>query len=314
MALSRVADITQEVFDMIAAEMLIKADDNFTFLQQVIPQEPSSIDAGAKTVNFNQPVLPTGVYTESGRRLTEGTAITSSSKAITLGQKTLTLREYGGPDEGGTVTPFGITEKLLKMARHDMAALIGQFMRRDRNKWLDAVRRDDMLLATNVVTPDGSAEGAIGAGVPMSASYLRALNKAMKDALVPTFANGRWKLIITTKDERELKADTEVAAAFREWAMSNPIITTGQIGFYEGFDIFVDTLMPTKAVGAGSLVTGYQQVAFGPYHLGQATLMAPSIRLADDTDFGRQMRMIWVSIEAFGSLYVTDYVVRGITT
>lgn len=313
MALTMMSGLTQETFDMIAAEMLIKADDQYTFLQQVIPQQ-GQIEAGAKSVLFNQPDLPTGTYTEASRRLTEGTVITSASKAITLTQKSLTVREYGGPDVAGTVTPFGITEKMMKMGKHDLVSMIGSFMRRDRNKWLDQVRRDDMLLTTNLQTPNDAAEGAITAGQLASAAWLRKLNKKMKDLLIPRFANGRWKLIISTRDEQSLKNDTEIQAALREFAQANPIITTGQIAVYENFDIFVDTLMPTKGVGAGAAVTGYQSVAFGPYHLGEATVMPPSIRYADDTDFGRQMRLIWVSLEAFGPLYVTDYVVRGITT
>jgi len=313
MALTMMSGLTQETFDAIAAEMLIKADDNFTVLQQVIPQAPSTIDAGAKTVTFNQPDLPSGTYTEAARRLTEGTAITAASKAITMSTKTLTFREYGGPDVAGTVTPFGLTEKLLKMAKHDMIPIVGTFMRRDRNKWMDAVIRNDLLTTTVVETADGSAEGAIAAGQVASAAWLRRMNKTMKDNLVPTFPNGRHKLIISTKDERDLKNDDEINKAFREFAQANPIIVSGQLGFYEGFDFFVDTLMPTAAVGAAGAVTGYQSLAFGPYHEGHGVIMEPSIRYADDTDFQRQIRLLWVSLEAWGLLY-GDYVLRGVTS
>lgn len=314
MALTMVTNLTQEVFDAIAAEMLIKADDNLTFLQQVTPMEPQQWEPGAKTLQFNQPDLPTGVYSETSRRLTEGTPITANSKAITMATKILTLREYAGPYDSGAVTPFGITEKMVKMAKHELIPMLGQFMRRDRNKFLDNVRRDDMLLASLVQTPDDSAEGVVASGQAATGLWLRKLNKKMKDNLVPTFPNGRWKIIINTRQEAELKSDPEVNKAFREWATANPIILSGQLGTYEGFDIFVDTLMPTKGVGAGGAVTGYQAVAFGPYHLGQGTVMAPSIREADDTDFQRQQRILWISLEAFGPLYVDLYVVRGITT
>lgn len=315
MALTMASVLTQELFDAIAAEMLIKADDNLTFLQQVIPQEPEAWEPGAKTLNFNQPDLPTGVYSETSRRLTEGTPIDSGSKAITMTQKTLTLREYAGPYSiaDAKVLPFGITEKMLKMAKHDLAALIGSFLRRDRNKFLDQTRRDDMLLSSIVVTPDGSAEGTIAAGQSASAAWLRLLNKAMKDNLVPTFPNGRWKLIINTRQEQQLKADADIKAMLAQWGIANPLVTTGQIGVYENFDIFVDTLMPTKAVGAGGAVTGYQAVAYGPYHLGHGKVMDAEPREADDTDFKRQRRLIWLSLEAMGPLYL-DYVVRGLTS
>jgi hypothetical protein len=314
MGLTMTSVLTQELFDAIAAEMLIKADDSFPFLSLAVPQQ-GSFEAGAKTVTFNQPDLPTGVYTETSRRLTEGTAIDTGSKALTMTTKTLTAREYGGPYSvaDAKVLPFGITDKMRKMAKHDLASLIGTFLRRDRNKLVDNIRRADLLTTTNVVTPDASAEGAIAPNVVASAIFLRRLNKAMKDALVPTFPGGRWKLVITTKDEQDLKNDTEIQAAFREFAAANPIITSGQLGSYEGFDIFTDTLMPASAVGAGGAVTGYQSLAFGPYHLGHCAIQEPEPRRADDTDFQRQERVMWISLEAFGLLY-GDYVFRGVTT
>jgi hypothetical protein len=85
------------------------------------------------------------------------------------------------------------------------------------------------------------------------------------------------------------------------------------VGTYENFDIMVDTLIPTSLVGAGSAVTGYQSIAVGPYHLGEAVVKPPTPRLADETDYGRQMRMVWVSTEAVGLLY-SSYVVLGLTT
>lgn len=313
MAASSVAGLTQETYDAIAAEMLIKSDDEFVILNNTVPMSPQTIDRGSKTVNFNQPDLPSGVYTEASRRLTENTAITTARKAITLSQKTLTFYEYGGPDVSGVITPFGITSKLQAMAKHDLIPLIGEFMRRDRNKWLNTVRRNDLLSTTLVVTADATAEGAIAEGQAFNANMLSRMNKAMKDNLVRPFPNGRWKLFITTQQENELKADEKVQRAFDQWAIANPIITSGQIGFYEGFDIFVDTLMPTKAVGAGSLVTAQQCIAIGPLHLGHAIIDPPSVREGDDTDFKRQLSLVWVSIEALGLLY-GDYVVRGIST
>lgn len=299
---------------MIAAELLIKADDAFVFLQNVIPQGGSSWEKGAKTINFNQPDLPTGTYTESSRRLTDGTAVNTGAIAISMTQKTLTVREYGGPHDGANVMGFGITEKLRTLAKHELVGWIGQLLRRDRNKHVNKRRMDDLLTATNVVTPDGSAEGAIAAGVPASAEWLRKLNKKMKDLLIPPFPNGRWKLIIGTKDEAELKADPELRQVFQGLGMANEPAIFGRVAVYENFDIIVDTLMPTAAVGAGGAVTGYQSTAFGPYHLGEAIVTNPSPRMADETDYGRQERIIWYSIEAVGPLYVSDYVVRGITT
>lgn len=306
--------LTQELFDMIATELLIKADDQFVFLQNVTPQGGNSWESGAKTITFNQPDLPTGTYTEASRRLTDATAVDTASIAITMSQKTLTVREYAGPHDGAGVKGFGLTEKLKTLAKHELVGWIGQLLRRDRNKHVNKRRMDDLLTATAVVTPDGSAEGAIAAGVKASAEWLRLMNKKMKDLLIPPFPNGRWKLIIGTDDEADLKRDPDLKQIFQGLGNSAEPAIFGKVAVYENFDIITDTLMPAGAAGAGGLVPSKQSVAFGPYHLGEQIITPPSPRLADETDYGRLIRMIWYSIEAVGPLYCDQYVVRGVTT
>lgn len=313
MSLTQTSGMTQELFDALMAEMLIQVDNNFTFLQQAIPQSPSVIPPGAKTLNFDREVLPTGTYSETSRRLTEASDMTASSLAITETQKTLTIREYGGPHDGTNVMPFGITTQMIKMAAHDLTSRIGAYLRRDRNKFINQRRMDDLLTSTNIVTPDGSTSGTIAQGQTMNFDMIKALGKAMTDALVPMFPNGRWKLVIGTKDELDLKKDPDVKQAFNFWAASNPLINTGQIGSLDKFDLFVDTLIPTSLVGAGGAVTGYQGSAFGPYHLGEGRLQDAEPRMDDVTDFGRRMRMMWVSLEATGVLY-TDLIFKTLTT
>lgn len=192
MGLTGTAAMPQELFDALMAEMLIQVDNQFTFLQLAVPQAPSIIPPGAKTLNFDREVLPTGTYTESSRRMTEGTDVTASSQAISETQKTLTIREYGGPHDGTGVMPFGITTQMLKMAAHDLAARLGAYLRRDRNKHINQRRMDDLLTSTNIVTPDGSTSGTIATGQKMTFDMIKSLGKSMSDALVPMFPNGRW--------------------------------------------------------------------------------------------------------------------------
>ena len=75
----------------------------------------------------------------------------------------------------------------------------------------------------------------------------------------------------------------------------------------------VSTMFSTTGVGAGSAIDGYQSVAFGPLGIGHGITLEPSVRRADDTDYGRQEKVIWKSHECVGTLYA-DMLVRGITT
>jgi hypothetical protein len=315
-ALSTTSSLSQEVQSAIAAELLIQPDDVYQFIQYgPIQQKGEEAKVpGTTSMLFDRPVLPTGTYTETSRRLTEGTAVNSGSLAVTMTQTTLTTREYGGPHDGSNVVPFGITEFLKNRSKHDVIGLVGGFLRRDRNRWLDTVFMNLLLAATTVITPDASAEGAITAGQAASAAWLSAIKKSLKDTKIPPFPNGNHRLIINTRQEKELKADTTIREQLRYLTLAggNPLFA-GYVGTYDGLDMITSTMLPTKGVGSASAVTGYQAVAFGPHGIGQGIAMEPEPRYADDTDFGRQLRVMWVSNEAIGMLY-SDLTIRALTT
>lgn len=316
MALSTTSAITQEVFAAIAAELLLAVDDVHIYLENgpinraIEPPPP-----GATTVGFNKPTLPGSTYAtfqETGRRLTEGTDVNSGSLAIALAQTVLTIREYGGPHDGTNVVPFGITERLKLLAKHNLSALIGDFLRRDRVKFLNTTYRDLLLTTTNLQTVGGVAEGSITAGQTMNAATMRALNKLMKDSKVPPYPNGRFRFAINTRDELNLKADTDVKNQFAQNTDIAPNVR-GYIGTWEGMDFILDTYMPTKGVGAGGAVTGYQGLAWGPYGIGHEPVMNPEPRLDPSNDFGRRDRLMWISYDAIGLLY-PELIARTIST
>lgn len=314
MALTSTGNLTQEIQDALSAELLLQVDDEYTWYNSG-PIQHADDDArvpGTNIINFNRPTLPTGTYSEASRRLTDGTAIPSTSLAIAMTQVSLTTREYAGPHDGSAINPFGITEFFKNRAKHNAVALIGEFLRRDRNKFLDTVIMDLMLAATVVVTPDGSTSGTIAGGVPFSVDMLKRWKKTMTDALIPTYPNGRYRLFLSTKDELDMKRDQDYKEACRYLAQGNPLFF-GHVASMEGFDIGVNTRLPTSAVGAGNAITGYQSAAWGPWGIGHGIALEPSVRRADDTDFQRQERIIWKSEEAVGTLYA-DLITRGLSS
>lgn len=313
MALTQSTVLTAEVFAAIAAELLLAVDDVYIYAENgPINRALEAPPPGASTVSFNKPVLPTGTYTEASRRMTEGTDVDSGSIAISLGATTLTIREYGGPHDGTAVRPFGITEKMKVLAKHNLVALIGNFLRRDRVKFLNTAYRDLLLSTTTVVTADGSTEATIAAGKLMSLDMMRVLNKTMKDAKVPTFPNGHWRFAINTRDELNMKRDAEIRAQFQFDAATSPTVR-GYFTTLENFDLITDTLMPTSLVGVATDVTSYQGLAWGPYGIGHEPVMAPEPRMDPANDFGRRDRIIWLSYDALGLLY-PELVARTVTT
>lgn len=314
MASTNTTNLTQELFDMIAMQMLVAVDDRYMFYDQgpILHADQESQTPGAKTINFDRPVLPTGTYTEASRRLTDGTPVDTTGVAITETQVQLVTREYGGPHDGTAVRPFRVTELLKNRAIHNVVAIVGEFMRRDRMRFLDTTVMNLLLAATTVVTPSGDAEAAVATGQVASVAWLRRLNKTMKDAKIPVFPDGHWRLITNTTDEANLKSDPEYREAYRYFQAANPALD-GTVMRYEGFNILVSTLPPTNLVGAGGNITGFQSVAYGPNGVGHGISTPPSVRYQDDTDFQRQQSLIWKSEEAIGTLY-SDLIIRATTT
>lgn len=303
-----------EVATVIAEKLLMRPDDQYIFAARG-PIE--SVDAemnkdGVASATFNRPQFQGGLYTEAARRLVETTDIGAGSIALAEDSVTLTTREYGGPHDGAAVLPFGVREFLQKRSKHDVIAWLDKMLVRDYFRFTDRVYMDLLLSTTTVKTPNGAAEGAITAGQTFSVAFLRTLNKVFKDLKIPTYEDGRWRLILNTKDEYDLKSDAEYKAIANPMAGSNPQFM-GHVANLEGFQIGTSTHLYTKGVGAGSAVTGYQSVGFGPFGIGHATSMAPQPRQRAENDFGRKNHVLWLSHEAFGLLY-SDLIVRTITT
>lgn len=307
------ATIPQEIQDVIAAKLLIRPDDQYIFAAfGPIQDESAELNQqGVASVNFNRPILQGGTMTELSRRLVEDTDIGAGSIGLTEDSVTLTTREYGGPHDGANVLPFGLREFIASLAKHDLAGRIGDMLKRDVDRFQDRVYMD-LLLTGTVITPNGAAEGAIAAGQLFTVAFLRRIAKTLKEAKVPTYSDGQWRIILSVKDEFDLRGDAEYQQIARSMVMSNPQFK-GHVMNLEGFQIGTSTHLYTKMVGAASAVIGYQSVVFGPYGIGHGVGMAANPRIRAENDFGRKMHAMWKSHEAFGLLY-SDLCYRTITT
>lgn len=307
------ANLPEEIQDVIAAKLLVRPDDEYIFAAfGPIQDESAELNKeGVASVNFNKPIHQGGTMTELSRRLVEDTDIGAGSIALDEDAVTLTTREYGGPHDGANVLPFGLREFLASLARHDLAERIGDMLKRDVNRFQDRVYMD-LLLSGTYIAPNAAAEGAITAGQLFTVAFLRKIAKTMKEAKIPKYPDGRYRAILSVKDEFDLKADTEYQAIARELGPQNPQFA-GHIANLEGFQIGTSTHLYTKMVGAASAVTGYQSSFFGPYGIGHGTGMAPQPRFRAENDFGRKLHALWKSHEAFGNLY-PELIYRSITT
>lgn len=314
---------TAEFLDMLNAEMLPRPDDQYIwdllgFVKEYPgPKGVATSGAVDKKLLVNKPKHIGAGFAESVRRLTDGTEISVTDLlALEYDQFGISIREYGGPYTAGgvnAITPIAISEFTAERALQNIAAEIGEKLRRDHARWRNAVYRDLALTSTAVVTADASAEGAIAAAKKINWDMLRRLRKALQDLLIPSFGNGNYRFVIGTNDDANLYLDADIKEAIKN--RTDVDIKGGYQGSLLGFDFYTDTTTPTKAVGAGGAVTGYQGFAFGAFPgIGHSAPMPPQARKHDNTDFGRNAKFVWKSHEGFGTLDLSKVGVRTITT
>ncbi len=265
-----------------------------------------------KVILVDQPRYLGGTFTETSRRLTEGTAVSATPQAATMGQVTVTIREYGGPHDGTNVAPIGITEFLKRRAKHDLVQYVGTLLRRDRNKFVDHVVSDLLLTTTHVTTPGDVAEGSLTAGAKLTEDELSEMLRKLQERNIPTFSNGLFMAVLSPKHLEDLKADSKFRESVRYLGTEGALVQ-GHVANHGGFMIVVSSNIPTAGVGAGSAVTGYRGVAFGPGAIGHAIGMDAEARRSKNDDFGREDRVLWLAHEGW-ALLDSDFVQRFTST
>lgn len=265
-----------------------------------------------KVILIDQPRFLGGTFTEASRALTEATRITATPQAPTMGQVSVTIKEYAGPHDGTNVAPIGITDFLKRRSRHDLIEYLGTLLRRDRNRFIDTVIINLLLTTTNVTTPSATAEASLTAGMPMTEDVLAAAFRSLSERSIPTFSNGMYMAVITPKHFQDLRADTKFRESVRYLGIEGALIS-GHLANHAGFMIVQSNNIPTHGVGSGGAVTGYQSLAFGPQAIGWAIGMDGEARRSKDDDYGREDRVVWIAHEGW-QLMDASFVQRITTT
>jgi N4-gp56 family major capsid protein len=265
-----------------------------------------------KVILVDQPRYIGGTFTEVSRRLTEGTPVSATPQAATMGQVTVTIREYAGPHDGAAVAPIGITDFLKRRATHNLVEYVGTLLRRDRNKLVDHVISDLLLATTHVTTPGDVAEGSLVAGSKLTEDELSEMLRKLQERNIPTFSNGLYMCVMSPKHFEDLRADTKFRESVRYLGTEGALVS-GHVANHGGFMMVISSNIPTAGVGAGGAVTGYRGVAFGPQAIGWGIGMDAEARRSKDDDYGREDRVLWIAHEGW-ALLDADFVQRFTST
>lgn len=321
MAITTTASFTQELESMLMAFTTPKPDDQLSIFASGLMGEvasPGSV-VGSTTLHVNQFgwTGSGGTFTESARRLTDGTDVSGTPVGMSATQYSLTLREYGGPHDASNVAPLGITELMLGVGTHNLAQKIGPHLLRDYMYWRDQVALGLAMTTTSYwtagATPSSTNQATVTAAQKASYTWLTEIRANLASNKVPTFGNGRYRGFIQPRQTKELLQDSDVKQAMATRPDGAPIV--GYVGTLAGIDLYEATNLGTTGIGAGSAVTGYNSVFFGAVApCGYYQHMGMTPRLNNNNDYGRKYLTIWKEHAAYAALDVNTYAIKGFST
>lgn len=269
------------------------------------------------TIKMRRNVFDGGGYTEGDREVTADKATSTTGINIQMEEVPVVLKQYEGPfANGGTVVqPYAILDfdAKFKANKDELAGLVALHLTRDRVKWLDTVIRD-RFRATAFITYADDVTNALsftaGAGHNVSLDLLIAARETLSLRERGQFANGRYIALVPPVFNRQMIGDPDYRALSAQHADGRNSLF-GYIGSIQDVDIFECTTLKTYAAGVtipndGQVVpsgaTVYEGLLVSPGAVGHGLAQPATCYDADDTDYGKNAKVIWRSTEAFQTL------------
>jgi len=308
----------------LSSAMLIDPTPKYVF-DQFASKEIDFGKSKGDTVYLNRyPHLGDVGLTESLRAISESSTIgTADPVNLTAEQVTVTLKEYGGPynSTASKIAPLGITEKVAMRAQNKLIdsknpadffnSIGGMILKDDHDRLHDRILCNLLLTSTNKLNPDGVADGSTATtstGSKLDTADLQTIKETLQSNDAPTFSDGLYYAVISSRMEKHLKQDT----SFREamyYANPNSLLR-GEIGVYEGFRFFSSNNIPTATINA---LTAYQGLFFGDSSVGYGEGDMPvEVRLNKNDDYARFMYLVWLVYRGY-ALLDESFVVKART-
>jgi hypothetical protein len=264
---------------------------------------PSLGNGPGHTVNLNRPVFASTTYTQASRLVPAGTDISTTAVNLAGEQVPVTLQRFAGPYNGSAPGPYAIDRFDAKLSIHSIAALVGKHMKDDFDKTIDSFLVTLLAGASSTVRPLGFSAAndfTTSEAGPMDFNTIARVERAMDEANIPVFPNGRRILCLHPRQAQSLKDDPQFARYAEAHAPVNPLLRQSYLKSVAGFDIYKSNTLDTDS--NSSSVTCYNAQAWGPGVLGSAIGEMPRVAAASEDNFGETAKVIWLLYGAFALL------------
>lgn len=274
-------------------------------------------DAG-DTVKMRRPVYSGGGYTEEDRRVRPGKPTSLTGQSLQMEEVPVVLSQFEGPwsTAAGGVEPYQIAEFDAKYRKNkdNLASLTKEALLYDYLAFLDGAVRNRFRGTANITYADSMANVlsfTLGAGHSASLDMFLRAKKAISLRERPGFkSNGRYMCLVPPVANVDMASDPsyrDLAGQHREDKnlLFTPLASVQDIDFFECSTLKTYAAGDTvpndgNAVPAGSTV--YEALLFGPNAVGFGQAAPPTLYDTSDTDFGKNAKVIWRSVEAFQTL------------
>ncbi len=257
------------------------------------------------TVNLNRPVYPSTTYTQASRLVPAGTDISTQPVSIDAAQVPVTIQRFAGPYNATTSAPgpYALDRFDAKLSIHSLAQFVGKYMKDDFDHTIDSFMVTLIDLVSTVVRPLGfsaDADFTTQEAAPFDFNTLARTERALDEANIPVFDNGRRMLVLHPRQSQSLKDDPQFARYAEAHPPVNPLLQKSYLKSVAGFDIYKSNTLDTDT--NASSVTVYKAQAWGPGILGCALGEMPRVAAANEDNFGETAKVIWLLYAAFAML------------
>ena len=279
---------------------------------RLILANPMFKDVIAATVDFNgkpgnairinRPVFTNTTYTEASRRVAGGTTLSTTAIAVTEQQANLTLYRYAGPysTAASAVAPLAIEAFDANMGVHKAASIHGVHYKRDFHRFIDAVNRDLLDLASSAVYPDGMSavnDATTTGSFPFTYEQLCRTEETMDNSNLPTFSDGFRALVLTPKQCTQLGQDSGYRQVAKNFEQFNSLFPQ-YVGSVNKFHVFKSTTL--NVTNNSSSIPIHYGHAIAPGALLAGMGRAPRVAANTNDNYGETVLALWLADLAFG--------------
>ncbi len=288
--------------DPIRAGAIVVADDLAT--------QPGSV------VKINRPVFSGGGYSISARTLGTGAQFSTTPIALSGEQVPITILRLGGPYASGGTTPqpYGVDRFQAMQSVHSLVGTVGQHLQYDREAFLDNVIATtiDNPASGNILFPndptsslstDSSAFTAnVNGDRPFDYETILRMVAKLRSTNIPTFDDGRYRLIINPAQEQQLQLDPIFRSYAKEDASTNPLKMSLVKTLGRDVEIYCSN---SNAIDTSTVsgVTINHAVMFGKQIVGRVRDKdGCRATLSSQDNYGETALVMWIAYEGFSLL------------